>query len=243
MYHSQVELGIISTAFGWVFLRRLAQGQLYMTQMLGSHPGIGGDFTIPQGFTIMQALYFFSRLAEICPPLVEMTGAQPGFVYVDRANTERPVAAPQIQIREERQFVFYDPADPAQWYEQPIQPQYVLEKGTQTYELVFESWNPDKRLGQKTWLSQLLFPKNETIILKIWDSFKNDASTRDREVAAYMKLQSLWGKVIPAFIAAAPISIFHGLIIEYIDVYPLAKTMLMYRDPGYLLRIGRHPLN
>ena len=73
-------------------------------------------------------------------------------------------------------------------------------------------------MGQKTWICELIFPENKPIVIKVWDSYKNDASARDREVAAYMKLQSLWGKVIPTFIAAAPISIFHGLMIQYIEV-------------------------
>ena len=82
--------------------------------MLGCHDGVSGDFTeVPQGFTIMQALYYFSRLTELCPLLVETTGAQPGFIYVDRANAERPAAAPQIEIREDREFVF---EEPEQWY-------------------------------------------------------------------------------------------------------------------------------
>jgi hypothetical protein len=220
MYHNNVELGIISTVYGWVFLRRQDQGQLYMTPMFACRNQLGQGYTVPQGFTIIQALYYFSRLGEDCPPLEETTGAQPGFIHVDRASTTYPIAAPHIEIREEREFMFYDPANPAQWYQEAPQPQYVSEGGKQAYELIFESWNHDKQLGEKTWLCKLIFPRSEDIIIKIWDSYKCDSSARDREVAAYMKLQSLWGKVIPSFIAAAPISIFHGLIIEYIEVYP-----------------------
>jgi hypothetical protein len=229
MYHNQVQLGLISTVFGWVFLRRQDLGQLYMTPMFGCHPELGQDFHIPQGFTIMQALYYFSHLAEELPLLQETTGAQPGFIYVERATTTTAARAPEIQIREERQFI---PYDPGQQYLQPMQQQYVLKSGIEAFELIFESWNRNKSLGEKTWLCKLLFPRNEDIVIKIWDSFKSDASARDREVEVYMKLQTLWGKVIPTFIASCPILIFHGLILEYIDVDALLLLILMSRDPG-----------
>jgi hypothetical protein len=218
MYHNQVQLGVISTLFGWVFLRRQDLGHLYITRMLACRTGLGQDYIEPQGFTIMQALYYFSRLAEELPPLQETTGAQPGFVHVDRASTTTAAAAPQIQILQEREFILEDPG--RQYLQVPQQPQYILKTGIEAFELIFESWNHDKKLGEKTWLCKLVFPENKNIIIKIWDSFKCNPSARDREVAAYMKLQSLWGKVIPTFIASCPISIFHGIIIEYLNVLP-----------------------
>jgi hypothetical protein len=216
MVHNKVQLGLISTVFGWVFMRRQDLGQLYMTPMFACHPGLQDHFHIPQGFTIMEALYYFSRLAEELPVLPETTGAQPGFINIDRASTITAATAPGIQILQERQFI---PFQPGQQFLQPPQ-QFVLKTGIQRIELVFESWNRDKNLGPKTWLCKLLVPWNEDIVIKIWDSFRSTATARDHEVEVYMKLQSLWGKVIPTFIASCPISLFHGLIIEYIQVKP-----------------------
>jgi hypothetical protein len=213
MVRNHVQLGIISTVFGWVFLWRQDQGQLYMTPMFGCRPEIGGGYTAAQGFTIMQALYYFSHFAEELPVLPETTGGQPGFVHIDPAATQTPAPAPRIQIKQDRIFIPYDASQPGV---QPPRQQFALKTATESLDLIFESWNVEKRLGEKTWRCTLL-PDNN-VVIKIWDSWKHDSSARDREVAAYMRLQSLWGKIIPALIATAPIEFFHGLILQYIKV-------------------------
>src|SRR5271169_5713618 len=146
MVHNQVQLGIISTLFGWVFLWRQDQGQLSMTPMLGCRPEIGGDYTIPPGFTIMQALYYFSRLAEELPLLPETTGGQPGFVHIDPAATESPAPAPRIQIKQDRTFIQYNPGHSGP---QPPAQQFLLQRSTRPFDLIFESWNFERKLGEK----------------------------------------------------------------------------------------------
>jgi hypothetical protein len=213
MIHNQVQLGIISTLFGWVFLRRQDQGNLFMTPMFGCRPEIGGEYTVPQGFTILQALYYFSHLAEDLPPLPETTGGQPGYIHIDRAAVDTAAPAPTIQFKQDWAFVPFNPGQPGT---QPRGQQFTLTTPRDSFDLIFESWNHEKRLGEKIWRCTLL--PTDDIVIKIWDSYKYDSTARDREVVAYRKLQTLWGKVIPIFIASAPISIFHGLILNYINV-------------------------
>lgn len=214
MVRNAVQLGIISTMLGWVFLWRQDQGQLYMTRMFACRPEIDGGYTVPQGLSIMQALYYFSGLAEISPILPETTGGQAGRVQIDQAATQTPAAAPTIRITQNIEFVQHNSQ---QRHSQTPGQQFVLKNSTKELSLIFESWKVENRLGEKTWRCRLL--PDDDVVIKIWDSWRCDSSARDHEVDVYMRLQSLWGKVVPSLIASAPIHFFHGFILKHIEVF------------------------
>ena len=90
---------------GWSFLRQENGGLLYMTLMFGdfqARQGISygaaheGYYNL-QGFSIMQALYYLSAMAEIADNLPETPiGGRPGQVTLPYAeNSTNP--APTIQ--------------------------------------------------------------------------------------------------------------------------------------------------
>jgi hypothetical protein len=213
MVHNAVQLGIITTLYGWVFLSREDQGVLWMTRMFGCKPNLQGSYMYP-ACTVQQALFYFSHLAEQLPTLPETTGGQAGRVQIDQAATQSPAPAPMIQVTQTVQFIEYNhPQGNTDTY------QYrSLQKTTQNLDLIFRPWVPENRIGEKTYRCTLLPYRNA--IVKIWDSWKQDSSARDNEVAAYMRLESMWGRQIPTLIASASIQFFHGLILEEVKVPP-----------------------
>src|SRR5579871_5068126 len=72
MVRNAIVFGVLTTMKGWCFLYRVNGGGLFMTPMFGDFfdvPNISQGaqaegYHIPQNFTIMQALYFLSAVAE-----------------------------------------------------------------------------------------------------------------------------------------------------------------------------------
>ena len=96
--------GILTTMKGWCFLCQDNEGQVYITLMFGdfqARQGISNGafyegYYIPQDFSIMQALYYLSTIAETTPNLPETPiGGRPGQVHIPYAgNSTTP--APMI---------------------------------------------------------------------------------------------------------------------------------------------------
>ena len=82
----------------------------------------------------------------------------------------------------------------------------------------FEPWVQGNRLGPKTWVAKVA-STGSTVILKLWDAWKFDASIRDNELATYLQLRPLWGKIVPSLLVSTPIEFFHGLVLEYVQVH------------------------
>jgi len=61
--------------------------------------------------------------------------------------------------------------------------------------LQFEPWDKGNCLGPKNWLAKVV-SNGSQVILKLWDAWKFDASTRDHELGIYLQLKSLWGKFV-----------------------------------------------
>jgi hypothetical protein len=61
-------------------------------------------------------------------------------------------------------------------------------------------------------------PERRIVVGKFWDSWKEKKDERDREAATYMKLQSLWGEIVPQFLGKAEYEWQITLFVERIDV-------------------------
>jgi hypothetical protein len=189
-----------------------------MTRMFGCKPELEQDgYTIPS-FTILQALYYFSALAEATVDVVE---TRPGpAASVSTAVLADPNAATVAPIvgYQNFQFLHYNPQqDYGQGpYDQGYQ--YNMEPIEKTTSIIFEPWEKKNQLGPKTWLAK--FGRKEAqVVLKAWDAYKQEIGHRDNEVALYLRLRSLWGECIPALIASGPIDFLNCLVVEYIHVF------------------------
>ena len=97
--------GVLATVKGWCFLHRENGGLLYITPMFGDFQGRQGvsygmayeGYYNPQGFPIMQALYYLSAVAETTDNLPETPiGSRPGQVTLPYAG-DPTTPAPTIQ--------------------------------------------------------------------------------------------------------------------------------------------------
>ena len=97
--------GVLTTMKGWCFLRRVNGGGLYITRMFGdfaARPGVSsgavfeGYYNTPN-FTVMQAIYYLSSLAEATNDLPETPiNGVPGQVDLPYAGNST-AAAPTIE--------------------------------------------------------------------------------------------------------------------------------------------------
>ena len=214
-----------------------------MTRMYGDFPALGnitqgaaaeGYYNTPN-FTIMKALYYLSHLAAMTNDTPETpVNGQPGYVNLPFASGDRSDAAPRI-----RQPHMLAPMPPAQGDGQ--NPRYFAHGYTITggYEaaddfsqfnkevdygvLQFEPWVKENYLGPKNWIARVVSNGNK-VVLKLWDAWKFDASARDHELAVYLQLKSIWGKIVPSLYVSTPIEFFHALIFQYVDVMSLPST-------------------
>jgi hypothetical protein len=230
--------GILTTMKGWCFLQRTNGGGLLITPMYGDflerqNITVGaaneGYYPTAPNFTIMQALYYMSRLAEVTPDLPETPlNGFPGQVRLPRAAAGSTNAAPTI---EQPQFApgpalqgaghgyygqgGYQGFQVLGGYDQVKVSQY--DKKIDYSLLRFEPWNIKHSLGPKTWIARVL-PHEITVVLKLWDAWKSGCEDRDKEVAIYEHLQSLWGISVPFLRVSTPIEYFHALILQYVEV-------------------------
>lgn len=218
--------GNLTTMKGWCFLQRINGGSLYITPMYADfapRPGVSAGavdegYHSPNNFTIMQALYFMSRLAEGTNNLPETPiNGVAGQVYLPSAPIGRSDAAPTIQQPQmpvgqgggygygdvgqgDYQAVQvlggYDQADYSQYHD-----------GADYSLLQFEPWNRENYLGPKTWLAKVL-SDDSRVVLKLWDAWKFNKEARDHEVSIYEHLRPLWGIRIPSLRVSTPIEYF-----------------------------------
>ena len=213
MVRNQKALGIITTMTGWVFLKRENGGRLFMTSCLGCgdfNDLVARGYTRPGGYTISQALYFFSALAESTPDLPETIGSS-GYP-VQRIPEAMASLAPSIPQGFEFNYANF-PANQAATGQYPGEFQWVG--------LAFEPWKSGNQIGHKTWLGNFDERSQQRgsgkVVIKLWDSWRFHSKDRDNEVAVYHRLQSLWGLCVPTLRAFGPLGFSHCLVIDYID--------------------------
>jgi hypothetical protein len=233
--------GILTTLKGWCFVRRENEGRLYVTRMFGDFgaaqgisAGAAGEGYYPtQGFSIMQALYYLSSIAEATPDLPETPiGGRVGQVYLPQAGNSTN-AAPRIR---------QPPPGPGQLglglgglapayggqgqfghqgvqilgdYNQSECFQY--DSAIEYKSFQFEPWLPENNLGPKTWIATTL-PEHKKVVFKLWDAWRFDEEARNQEASVYLHLRSLWGKCVPSLLVKSPLEFFHALILQYIRV-------------------------
>ena len=207
--------GILTTVNGFAFLCRENYGRLFMTRLVTS------SVTLP---TILKMLYYMSFLTATAPPLPE-TDVYGRTLAIPAANYKYPVAAPQLPG---------PPASPSN-HSQIHQPfghslgstyQYVLVQASEDHPgLVIEPWIQSNCLGGKTFRG--LFLPDKDVVVKLWDSYTHNATDRDNEVEAYMKLQALWGLLIPRFLCSAEFDFCWGIVLEHVEVMRVSNPSLI----------------
>ena len=214
MVRNAKAFGILTTMKGWCFLQRVNEGGLYITPMYADfapRPGVSAGavdegYHSPNNFTIMQALYFMSRLAESTDNLPETpVNGVAGQVYLPSAFISRSYAASTIQ--QPQPLIAPMPAEQGGEYEyrdvdqSGYQAVQVLEgydradysqyhDGVDYSLLQFEPWNRENYLGSKTWLAKVL-SDDSRVVLKLWDAWKFNKEIRDHEMSIYEHLRSL----------------------------------------------------
>jgi len=105
MVHNGKMYGVLTTMKGWSFLHRENGGLLYITPMFGdfqarqgiSHGAAYEGYYVPHGFSIIQALYYLSAMAEVTDNLPETPiGGRAGQVTLPYAGNST-TAVPTIQ--------------------------------------------------------------------------------------------------------------------------------------------------
>jgi len=212
MVRNEKTYDVLATMKGWSFLRRENRGQLYITPMFGdfqARQGISNGafyevYYIPQGFSIMQALYYLSAIAEAMPNLPETPiGGRPGQVHIPYAGNSTTPAPTIQQLPDNQGFGLHGLAPPQggqgqQYGNQGVQ---ILDgydqsecthyDDTFTYkDFQFEPWLPENNLGPKTWIA-IALPTKFKVIFKLWDAWKFNEEARNREASVYLQLQSL----------------------------------------------------
>jgi hypothetical protein len=232
--------GVLTTMKGWCFLRRVNGGGLYITRMFGDFqawqgvsPGaIAEGYYNTPNFTIMQALYYLSSLAEETNNLPETPlNGVPGQVNLPFAENST-AAAPTIQqpqppmpggqggygygyIDQGGYQGGYQGVQVLGGYDQAECCQY--HDGVDYTHLQFEPWKAENVLGPKNWIAKVLSDQSE-VVLKLWDAWKFDAKAQNNEAAIYVYLRSLWGKCIPCLRVKTSLEYFHALIFQYVKV-------------------------
>ena len=248
--------GILTTMKGWCFLQRINGGGLYITRMYGDFvarpglsPGAAAEgYYPPPNFTIMQALYYMSYLAESTNDLPETpVNGMPGQITLPRADPDTTAAAPTIgqppQILPAGQDIHhgqgyqgyqggYQGFQVLGGYDQAGRSQY--HDGVDYSSLQFEPWNQENYLGPKTWIAKVL-PDKTKVVLKLWDAWNFESDARDNEATIYKHLQPLWGIYVPFLRVSTAIEYFHGLILQHVKVDMSHHVILMIR----LLRFRR----
>jgi hypothetical protein len=230
--------GILSTMKGWCFLRRINGGGLYISRMYGDFqarqgisPGAAAEGYYPTtNFTIMQALYYMSYIAEITDDLPETpVNGVPGQVFLPTMAGNSTAAAPLIR---QPPPILPMPAGQGGGYGYGYYGGYQgirVMGGYETAEcsryhndvdyssLQFEPWNQKNCLGPKNWIATVISDKSK-VVLKLWDAWIFDTDHRDHEASAYVHLKPLWGLYIPSLRMSTPLEFFHALILQYVNV-------------------------
>jgi len=231
--------GVLTTMKGWSFLRHDNGGQLYIIPMFGdfqARQGISNGafyegYYIPQGFSIMQALYYLSAIAEAAPNLPETpVGGRPGQMHIPFAENSTTPAPTIQQPPDNPGFGLPGVAPPQggqgqQYGNQGVQ---ILDgydqsecthyDDTFTYkDFQFEPWLPENNLGPKIWIA-IALPTEVKVVFKLWDAWKFDPEARNHEALVYLQLRPLWGICIPSLFVKSALEYFHALIFQYVRV-------------------------
>jgi hypothetical protein len=207
MVRNGKEYGVLTTLKGWCFVRRENEGRLHVTPMFGdfearegiSHDAANEGYYPPEGFSILQALYYLSAVAEATPNLAETPiGGPPGQVTLPYAS-ELTTVAPTIQQPPPGNPGFglggLAPADGGQGHHQGVQIVGGYEQSDCAHyddafnykSFQFEPWLPENNLSPKTWVATTL-PVQSKVILKLWDAWKFDEEARNCEASVYLQL-------------------------------------------------------
>ena len=215
-------LGILTTATGFVFLRREDGGILYMSRMYGSHRSLAGfQYVLPQSmapqsaFTISHMLYWFTAMTERTPPLPETRLQQ------------------AVQVEHARRLGSFQPTGTV--YAATVPTNYIVPAGTQAptagppgytgYALEpaadvfldFKPWLRQNHRGGRAW-SGLLLPEKMPVIVKCWDAYKNPVDPCNTEADTYIVLRDLWEICIPKFIAVGKVGFCHAIVLQDLEV-------------------------
>jgi hypothetical protein len=189
-------------------------------------------YYVPQGFSIMKALYYLSAIVEATPNLPETpTGGLPGQVTLPQAGNSTN-AAPTIQQPPAGNpgagFGAFVPAHGGQGHQVGYQGVQILGGYEQSEcahyddafkyrDFQFEPWLLGNNLGPKTWIA-IALPVQSKVILKFWDAWKFDQKARDHEASVYQQLRPLWGKRVPSLFVKSALEYFHALVLQYFGV-------------------------
>lgn len=218
-------------------------GDFEAWQGLSDGAAAEGYYETPD-FTIMQALYYFSALAEGTPDLPETPiNGIPGQVTLPFASNSTSAAwtiqqprPPNAEFGHGEQAPVYGGQGGYQILDHYNEADCFQYHDVDQYKnLQFEPWIPENNLGPKTWIAKIL-PKGTKVVLKLWDAWKFDAEAQSREASVYLQLRPLWGKFIPSLRVKTVLEYFHALILEYVKVMPYLYSLMMR-----LLRFLRLP--
>ena len=230
MVRNAKSFGILTTLRGWCFAYRHNQGQLFLTPMFASSPPRPNTAALP-GYrqplvSTMMALYYLSRLSYDTPDTYEIAPpGQIGQLNIPWADPDTTKAAPTTGVVPPPVPRNIQPAPPRQYDYQGYQPNYTIR---------FEPWIKENQLGGKSWLVDLN-PTQTKAVLKLWNG--EDESEKHNEVAIYNRLESLWGRCVPTFIAVDIWEHSNSIVVEYIKVNPLFFRALRSRRRDFQGRI------
>lgn len=209
MIRNAKRFGVLTTLNGWVFMCRGDQGKLCMTRMIRC------DASNP---TVLQVLYYLSSQTAACGQLIETDAfgrpVQLELADAKYARTPTPqVPGPSVNTSagawtnaqgNYNQGYYSLQADPE----------------AEPLKVIFEPWISSNNLGAKAFIFTLV--SDERVAGKVWDGYKNTRADRDNEVEAYFRLQTLWGKQIPKFIACGMIDFMWTILLEFIEATSIA---------------------
>jgi hypothetical protein len=212
MVEDRKKYGVLTTVNGWMFLFRQNGGILYHT------PWMSGAVIRP---TIRQALYYISAVAVTEPhePEKDRYGQD---ITLPAANAKKADRAPQVPgTINQLTTINLPPSSGATWKNQGGGQRYngelVLQPDPDFPSLLFQKWIKSNQLGNKAYLATFM-PEERVVVGKFWDAWRTTTESRDNEVQIYMKLQSLWGTTVPAFLGCAEYEWRIALFIERIEV-------------------------
>jgi len=191
---------------------RLNGGRLYTTRL------IPWNIAHPQP-TIRQALYYISAVA-VTSPMEEEKNALGVDPLIEPANGKFALPAPRVPGPPTPDPTKGGTAGDA-WlphfnggYTFTLQPVPDFPK------LLFQPWIKANQLGDKTFLATFM-PEGLVVVGKFWNAWNETTDERDHEVELYMRLQSLWGSVVPRFLGCAEYEWHITLFVEKLEVLPL----------------------
>jgi hypothetical protein len=207
----------------------------------------GYDNCLARGFTIMQALYYLSAVADVTFHLPETpVNGVAGQVTIPRAEGKiaptivQPLPPPPPPLPVQYEYQQYGNFGNG-WgrmnckeiqitgdHESNVYKSNIYDSEHNYSRIQFEPWNLENNLGPKTWFAKLLDNDKPdiTVVLKLWDAWKFTDEAWNREADIYVHLRDLWGKYLPALRVKTPLEYFYALIIENVPASELSTMNL-----------------